>query len=419
MNIFERILGLLKKRKSVISYTSGSLFNSFAQIISNIIILSYVKPDELGIWNSLLLFETYSLFLQGGIINGLNRELPYYLGKNDKEYAKSLAGNALFFFIISILLCLLVGIVLYLYYKQEALIFKLTLIGIVIITITKFYENYLTSTFRSSHSFQKLSKAYFFRGIYLLISVLFVVFYDYKGYIVRMVTTALFTSLFLHFIRPIKAKPKFSFPEISLLFKVGFPIFILSYIYQTSSTVDRLFLIKFSNFEIVGFYSLGFMAYSSFKSLPLSLANYIYPKMTYTFGSTNDTKLLIKQAFKVNITIFLIMLPIAILGYFLLPLVIPLFFPKYVQGIEAAQILLFAAVMAGSTIGVNAIWSMKIWKYIVPIQLMGASMNVVAIYTGIKVINNPLVGASIGVLFSQFIYVIITNSFLLLVKKHA
>ena len=161
------------------------------------------------------------------------------------------------------------------------------------------------------------------------------------------------------------------------------------------------------------------MAYSSFKSIPLSLANYIYPKMTFNFGSTNDRMQLINQAFKVNITIFFIMLPIALLGFFILPFIIQHFFPKYVQGIEAAQILLFAAVLAGSTTGVNAIWSMKIWKYMVPIQLLGSMMNVITIYTGITIINNPLVGVSVGVLSSQILYVIITNSFLYLSKKNA
>lgn len=413
------ILGLLRKRKSIISYASGSLFNSFAQIISNIFILSYINPDELGIWNSLLLFQTYAMFLQAGIINGLNRELPFYLGKKDHEYAKSLAGSALYFFLISILLCCIIGILLFFFFSKELLIFRLTLLGIVIITITKFYENYLTSTFRSSHSFERLSKAYFFRGLYLIISVILVVLYDYKGYIIRMVTTAILMSTYLHFIRPIKAQPKFRLPDFKLLVKVGFPIFILSYIYQTSSTVDRLFLIKFSNFEMVGFYSLGYMVYSSFKSLPLTLANYIYPKMTYSFGSVNNSALLINQAFRINITIFLLMLPIAILGYFLLPLLIPLFFPNYIHGISAAQILLFAAVLSGSTIGVNAIWSMKIWKYIVPIQLLGALVNVISIYTGIKIFNDTLIGVSIGVVVSQFLYVIICNVFLFLKKVYA
>jgi O-antigen/teichoic acid export membrane protein len=418
MKVFNKVQTILRKRKSIISYTSGSLFNSFAQIVSNIIILGYVGPNELGIWNSLILFQTYSIFLQSGVINGLNRELPYYLGKNDRVFAESLASSALHFLLISIGLCFLIGITLFAINLNESVLFHLTFSGILVITITKFYEDYLTSTFRSNQAFEKLGKAYLYRGIFLLLSITLVIFGGYYGYILRMVLTSFLFAIFLHQIRPIRVKPKFIKSNLLLLLKVGLPLFFLSYIFTASGTVDRLILIKNTSFKVVGYYSLALMTYEAFKTFPMSLANYIYPKMSFDFGQNGNIKSLTTKALKINLLILLIMLPIALVGYYILPLLIPFLFPKYIVGVPSAQILLFAAVFSGASIGANVLWSMKIWRYIYVSQIGGAFLNVILIYIGFKLIKDPIIGISFGVLLSQIIYMIFTNFLIFLTNRN-
>ena len=414
----KKIIHIFKTQKTAISYTSGSLINSFAQILSSIIILAYVGPDDIGIWNSLILFQTYSLFLQSGIINGLNRELPFYLGKGDRKFAESIASTALFYFLGSIAVCFVLSLVLFFIKASNSLQFHLTFAGIVIITLTKFYEDYLTSTFRSNHAFEKLAKVYVYRGLFLLASIVLVIIWGYYGYIIRMVLISILFTISLHVIRPIRVKPAFVKSDFILLLKVGLPIFTLGYVFTVSGTIDRAILIKSAGFTVVGYYSLALMSYNALKAFPVSLANYIYPKMSYDFGQKNDKKRLTHKALKINLIVLIIMMPVAILGYFALPWLIPILFPKYVVGISAAQILLFASVFSGASIGVNVIWSMKMWKYIIISQVSGALLNIILIYSGYKVFRDPIIGVSTGVLCSQILYMIITNYLIILVNKN-
>ena len=53
-----------------------------------------VPPAVLGLFNGLGLVVGYAPFLQIGISNGLNRELPYFVGKGDQQRVKELAAAA-------------------------------------------------------------------------------------------------------------------------------------------------------------------------------------------------------------------------------------------------------------------------------------------------------------------------------------
>jgi O-antigen/teichoic acid export membrane protein len=417
MQFVDVVLQQFRKRRTIITYTSGSLFNSFAQIISSIIILAYVGPDQIGIWNTIILFQTYSLFLQAGVMNGLNRELPFYLGRNERNFAESLSATALFYFLIAIGLCAITGVLLFILSDGDSEYFTKTFIVVIIITLTKFYEDYLTSTYRSDNAFEKLARAYWLRGVFLLISILFVISWGYNGYLLRMVLTSFLFTIFLHRIRPIKVTPSFRKENFLLLLKVGLPIFSLGYLLTVSGTLDRALLVKKAGFVVVGYYSLALMVYNAFKTFPVSLANYIYPKMSYEYGQNNDPKNLSEKSLKINALVFVIMLPIAILGYFVLPEIIPLLFPQYTEGVRAAQILLFAAVFSGATIGVNVLWSMKIWKYVYFHQISSALMNLLFIWFGFRLSDDPLLGVSLGVFASQLFYMALSNYLIFRFKK--
>lgn len=411
------ILNLIRTQKVGISFTTASVFNSIGQIVSSFIILNYLDPDDLGLWSTLLLFETYSLFLQTGIINGLNRELPFYLGMRNSAKAESLAATALYASRVSILLCLVVGLLVIILNIDSGEIYVITFVSVLAITSIKYYENYLTSTFRSNDSFAQLSKVYYFRGGFLIVSTLLVILFGYTGYLVRMVAISATFTFALHSIRPMKVIPKFSFIDFKEMLKVGLPIFSLAYLFTTSSTIDRLILADKMGFATVGYYSLGTMAISAFGVIPTSIANYIYPKMSFAFGRSNDSSFLFQKGLQINLFVFLSLLPIATCGYFMLPFLVEYIFPKYTPGVVAAQILLFSVIFSGASIGANVFWSLKDWYSIIVLQIGGSFLNIVAIYSGFYLIESSIYGVSMGVLLSNIVYCFMAN-YLLLMKRN-
>ena len=75
--------------------TAGNLVSLILQFGSGLLVARLLTPGDLGRFNSLILITTYSIIVQAGIINGLNRELPYYLGRGSRETALALSSTAL------------------------------------------------------------------------------------------------------------------------------------------------------------------------------------------------------------------------------------------------------------------------------------------------------------------------------------
>ena len=95
------IRALLRDKFTSIFYTASSGITSIAQLVSSFVIIKFVDPSELGVWNSVKLLTAYSFVILFGVNNGLNRELPYSLGQNRLDLARKKAGVALYYNILT------------------------------------------------------------------------------------------------------------------------------------------------------------------------------------------------------------------------------------------------------------------------------------------------------------------------------
>ncbi len=64
------------------------------RLIGGVLLGRLVAPSTLGLFAGIGLALGYAPLLQLGILNGLNRELPYFVGKGDRERVKELAAAA-------------------------------------------------------------------------------------------------------------------------------------------------------------------------------------------------------------------------------------------------------------------------------------------------------------------------------------
>src|ERR1700728_1837637 len=97
-----------KERRAPVLFTASSMAMSAAGMLAGIVVVHYIAPRDMGLWNSVNLAVTYSFFILAGVQNGLSRELPYYLGANNKDMAGHLAATTLFYTVGGCILALVV-----------------------------------------------------------------------------------------------------------------------------------------------------------------------------------------------------------------------------------------------------------------------------------------------------------------------
>jgi len=389
--------------RDVAFYTLSTLAKTVATFAAGLITARYIDPSDLGLWTSISLVLTYAVFLQGGIVNGVSRELPYFLGAKEDEKANICAGTAQTFIGGISLLILLTGFLATVLMRHETTQILWSMITVTGITCILYYQNYLTVTFRSKNSFRALAKTQFLLSLLMIVSIPMIYVWRYEGMLLRIFLIDFIGLIVLHIVRPLKVRLMWDWSMFKGLMKVGIPIFILSYVGMTAATVDKVILLWLGGVEQVGYYTLALITWRAMTIIPTSLTMYIYPRMTYIYGQYHDVKRVWNMALKATYAISAIMLPLVIMGYFSLPFLVPVLFPKYCPGIEAAQIFLFCAFFHGATSSVNALWSLKIWKYMIIFQLSRAALMIGGPLAGGYLLTPVLLGVASGMLGAYII----------------
>jgi O-antigen/teichoic acid export membrane protein len=401
MKFLQKIKKVFSNYKTPILYSGSSFVKSGVQIITGFIIARLIAPSDLGIWNSISLAITYSVFLQAGLINGLNIELPLSLGKGENNRANNIAGTVLTITAITMLLSFIIGISYFFFGNINDSKMRYGILAVTFLIPISLYQSYLTSTFRSNSSFLNLAKLQIVEALLNLVTVVLVVRYAYYGMVGKVVLVGFISITILHFLRPFKISFSWNKKELILILKVGFPIFGLVYLDTISSTFDRLLLLKFGNVKSVGLYSFAMYSMSLFTIFSTSVASYIYPRMTYNYAQNNDKAVLWQYVKKITGVLLALQTPLVCIFIFIIPYAISNFFPLYIESTRAMQILLAAGLFKGSVVGVNVLWSIKAWKYMIFYQVLYSLFLVLFIYLGVTCYSNPLNGAALGVLFAN------------------
>lgn len=404
--------------KTPIIYASSSIIKAIATVIAGFFIAKYVSPEDLGLWSTLSLFLTYALFLQGGVINGLNLELPLAFGEGKSKKARLYAGVAQTFTVYLSIILIIAGIAIYFFFPFDTLKIKYGVMAISLMIIATFYQNYLLSTFRSNNAFLKLSYLQIVEAIVNLLTIALVFYFSYYGMLLKAVIVLIVFVTILHFYRPLKVNLKWDKTVFLKLLKVGLPIFALAYLESFALTFDKILLIKYTSLKELGYYSFALYALLFSTLFSNALASYIYPKMTFKYGQDKNKLILWQYVKKITILLLLVQLPMFIAGYYTIPPAINRFFPNYIPSIVPMQILFFAGIMKGSVVGVNVIWSIKKWNFMILYQVSSAVFLFVFIFLFVNLYANKITGVAVGMLVAN-ITSLITGIFLAYKATHS
>ena len=234
--------------------------------------------------------------------------------------------------------------------------------------------------------------------------------FGYGGLLLRFVVVGGVGVYLMHRIRPMLVSPSWETDSFLLLVKTGIPIFATDYITNCAGTFATVALLKFGGVEQVGLYAFAMSANAAFLVVPQSLAHYIYPRMSHHYGRTQDPRVLWGMAWKITLVVIGSMVPLACVGWFLVPPTVHLLFPKYAAGTHAAQIMLLTAVATGAIIGSNALSSLKAWSHLIACQLSYSALLVVSPFVGVYLCSSPLTGVAYGMLVANLLGAILALS---------
>jgi O-antigen/teichoic acid export membrane protein len=323
----------------VAALASGNLVATTIKVISGFLVAVVVEPKILGLFNGIGLVLGYAPFLHLGVANGLNRELPICIGRNQKERAEELASTAQAWLIwIGIICCsFLVVVATYQLYKGNLLNAAGWLTNAVMAFFLFYNTSYLQVTYRTAQDFARLSIINVLQNITSLVLILFVWLLNFYGLCLRSILTAIVTFFFLYKWKPISVKPHLDRNNLIHLIKIGSPIFVVGQIYAWWTVLNQTLVLFYTGSKGMGLYAMVTMTIGTVALIPQALIEVTYPRMAEEYGKSGNAISVAKMTFWPMFASLILMIPIIFICLQVIEPLTRYFLPKYIDAVPAMK----------------------------------------------------------------------------------
>ncbi len=338
--------------KGSVWFTVSIGLKTFVQMATSLIVIRMVLPEEIGVWKSVVLIQTYISILQFGVIDGFSRQYALYRGAGKDDIALERA-HVVFTFIlfVSLLSGLIVLIIAGVSWSSGGN--NKTLIALLLFTLQAIAMplwHYYDTLYRSGQKFSTLGWIQLGESVFLIGSLLLVYFWGGLGMFIRYATIFPAGLLLRYYFRPITIKIMINWKILINLSKIGLKVLFSNYLFSLIMVADATLIAVFLGQEQLGIYSIAITVGGAFLFFPNAVNKIIFSRMAYRVGQSNNAASLRRLAFLPEIfnAVFLI-IPAVILWFTLEPL-ITWALPKYIGGITSAKWM----VVTGYIMGMNS-----------------------------------------------------------------
>ncbi len=392
----------------IVFYAGSNFVSNILNFIIGIAVRRILQPAMMGLFNGILLIFDYSRYSHIGIIDALDKELPCSFGKKDKAKFDELKDIG-FSICIMVTIFLCAGIFISSFFINTGSSLLRGGIRIVsLMVVLRLLNSFYIVLNRSQNKFSIISKYTVLLAVLdTVFKIALVIKFGLYGLLWASVIT---TALGLFYLYKVSAEAfrfvtSFSYREAAGLLKVGFPIFVMGFVFMTLTSLDRIMIIRFLDMEKLGFYTIALMMSAYILQLPNLVCAVIFPRFYQAYGEKQNIHE-IKDFFIKPTLIFAYLFPILVgLAIIALPLVIRYILPSYIPGLLPAYILLFGASFI-SLVNMPGYLLIALNKqvYIVFIGIGSIFVGVLLSYIFVRRLNLGLSGIAIAASLSQLLY---------------
>ena len=382
---------------------------SITGIITGIVTRKFLGPTFMGVWSYIQVIQNYTNLSQLGILSAAEKELPYYFGKGDRARSDKIKNNALAFTFITSLL-IFFGLVAYAFGVKHRVStpYFYGLLTVAVLAFGGQYSLFYSVLLRAHKNISVLSQAkVLFALTWLVLTLSLVIPFNIYGIYLVAVGVMIINISFCYYKTRYPLKFELDLRELKRLFVIGAPLIILSVGVISIRNIDKIFIANMLGPKELGFYSIAIMVSGYIFSIPTTFSIVMFPRFQESYALKDNI---------VDIRNF-VNTPTEILSYFIaiiigfafliLPPLVMIILPRYIEGIAALNILLFGTFFISLTHMPNQfLITLNKQLYIVPLVFFVVAIGGLLDYLFIKLgygINGVALGTGMANLLYYFL----------------
>ncbi|HMQ30869.1 MAG TPA: oligosaccharide flippase family protein [Chloroflexaceae bacterium] len=338
MGAFRQLPALLTGKASVefLAFSGSLLALQGSRFVVSVIAAADLGAATYGYWNILSLVLLYGLYLQLGVLNGMGRDVPYYIGRGDAQRNEHILAVSWSVALVSGVVGAALTLAASFWYAEVRT--ALQLLGMTLVAQVLF--QYFQFRLRAELRFAEMGWLQFATAVALPLWYFLARPWGLAGFVAAQglaTASGVFLAARLVGFRPLFVLDRV---ETARLVRVGFPIMAAGILFSLLTTVDRWVILGFLGVEQLGYYTLSILCLSLIGLFPQMVTSQMYPRLARRYGETNSVPALRRPLLLQGLLAFGITLPVVIVTYLSLPLLTTHLLPQYTQGVAPARLVL-------------------------------------------------------------------------------
>jgi O-antigen/teichoic acid export membrane protein len=335
---------------AIAKYSAAMMFCRAAAIVQGIVVIRLMEPAALGVWLGLQLIPIYGIHAHFGLVNAVNRLVPFCRGRDERGRAAHVEnvarGNLALLALLGV--CAALALLPFgVWNNDNGRGVVLLLVATAVSILVEFY----TGLFRARHEFGKAGLANVINAVAIVAGLALVFLWGYDGLLWRAVAAALLTLLGCLAMDGWRFKITFDWGETLQLVRLGMPILALGYGVIVFASMDRTLILVFLDENAMGQYALCFAVARIVALFPNLVGQVYYPRMTETYAKSGISRPLLGLCAQASAVSAAVAGLVCGASYAILPRLVEYWFPKYTGGIPPLQIALMAYFLLSFTAG--------------------------------------------------------------------
>lgn len=335
---FQELTGGLAGELAVVA--ASTIAFQATSLLVQLLLARMLGPRDYGDWSLLLVAATYLSYLQLGVSNAMNREIPFCIGAGELERVERIRAIALSGTVLGAILGVVALLLL-----PRAWFGAGTTVGVLAATalfvVASQLWTYVVTYLQSMRRFGSFS---WVQGG-LAVATLCIALpaarrWGVSGAMLGLAIAYAGASWIGWVVGGIRSRPRFNLREWVALVRVGLPIMLVGIGYAVLTTIDRWVIREYLGSAAVGLYSFQTRLVSVSVLLCGLVASLMYPRMAELWGRTRDVRHL-RHLIYVQVGLSLgLTAAAAIMMLLVLPWAIPRFWPEYAPSLVFLPVMI-------------------------------------------------------------------------------
>ncbi len=388
--------------KDVSRYSAATVLAQIVQMFCGLAVLAWIVPSEIGIWLALQAAEAYALWIRLGVVNAMNREYPFLLGRGEgAEALLHVQTTASYMAGCAVMLGLgFAGSALFMHGAGAG--WQLALVCFGIHSAGGLWRSFVEATFRGGQEFGSLVRLQLVGAILQILTLPLVWRWGFEGFCLRSVLLASLLTACWHFARPVKAGFRFDRRVLLKLLREGLPLFASNYLTSVTAQFPRIILIAAGGTALLGLYAPIGALLAAGVLLPSTLLTFLLPRQNFEFGRGRDVRKLAAQGWRRAGLLCAALLPVGVIGWWGAKMVVEHWMPEYARAIPALGFAAATVVLSPLRLVTSLFSTLKAWWPMMTHVLAGLILSGSLSWLGSKWMpSDPLQGVVAGLLAAQ------------------